>query len=63
MPEPIKVKNRHLVNITRPAGIDTVGSSLKVPNYDLRAAPVCPQFVVGPWNQSSVSSDINRKSL
>jgi hypothetical protein len=63
MPEPIKVKNRHLVNVTRPVGINTIGSSLKVPNYDLRAAPVCPQFVVGPWNQSSVSSDINRKSL
>lgn len=48
MPEPISVKNRHLINITKPIGINTIGSSLRNANYDLRAAPANPKFVVSP---------------
>ena len=63
MPEPIKVKNRHLINVTRPVGINTIGSSLKNPSYDLRGNMPCPKFVVGPWNQSSTEIDLNTKGL
>lgn len=62
-PEPISVKNRHLINITKPIGVNSIGTSLKIANYDLRSAPVCPKFVVSPWGNSSVEPDINLKPL
>lgn len=63
MPEPIKVKNRHLVNVTRPVGVNTIGSSHKNASYDLRSAPPCPKFNTGPWNMSSIEPDISVKGL
>jgi hypothetical protein len=62
-PEPISVKNRHLINITKPIGINTIGSSLKNASYDIRAQPACPKFVVSPWLQSSVEPDLNVKPM
>lgn len=60
MPEPIKVKNRHLINIAKPgAGIDTVGSSKRNATHDIRGDIVNPKFVVAPWNQSSIQPDVN----
>lgn len=45
-------------------GDDTVGSSLRNPSYDIRGDPVAnPQQVVSPWSQTSISPDLNRKSL
>jgi len=63
MPEPIKVKNRHLVNITRSTGINTIGSSLKIATHDIRGNVPCPKYVVSPWMQSSVEPDLNTKGL
>ena len=63
MPEPISVKNRHLINITKPIGINTIGTSLKNANYDLRAAPANPKMTVSPWLQSSIEPDVNLKPL
>lgn len=63
MPEPIKVKNRHLINVTRPVGVNTIGTSLKNPSYDIRGTPPCPKFVASPWLQSSIEPDINIKGL
>lgn len=63
MPEPIKVKNRHLINVTRPVGINTIGTSLKNPSYDIRGCPAAPKFVVSPWLQSSYEPDLNIKGL
>ena len=62
-PEPISVKNRHLVNVTRPYGVSTVSSSLKNPTLDIRGTPACPKFVVSPWHQSSIEPDHNLKPL
>jgi len=62
-PEPISVKNRHLINITKPIGINTIGSSLKNANYDLRASTANPKLVVSPWLQSSIEPDSNLKPL
>lgn len=46
-------------------GINTVGSSLKNANQQLRSDPFIPRKDVGPWNQSTImASDLtNRKSL
>lgn len=61
--EPISVKNRHLVNITKPIGVDTIGSSKKNSSHDIRGAPANPKYVVSPWLQSSIEPDTNLKPL
>lgn len=38
-------------------GINTVGSSMKNPNLQLRSDPPIPQVVVSPWNQSTLGPD------
>ena len=58
VPEPIKVKNRHLININRPIGVDTVGSSMKIACRDLRGNIPAPKFVVSPFLNSSVEPDV-----
>lgn len=63
VPEPISVKNRHLINVSKPIGINTIGSSLKNPSYDIRGSPPNPKFVVSPWMQSSIEPDTNMKGL
>ena len=62
-PEPISVKNRHLINITKPIGVNTIGTSLRNASYDIRASPSCPKFVVSPFLNSSIEPDINLKPL
>jgi len=63
MPEPIKIKNRHLINVTRPVGVNTIGTSLKNASYDVRGTPVNPKFVVSPWLVSTIEPDLNTKGL
>lgn len=63
-PEPISVKNRHLINITKPIGINTIGSSLRNASWDIRGnGSVNPLTVVSPWLQSSITPDDNIKPL
>lgn len=62
-PEPISVKNRHLINITKPIGVNTIGSSLKNASWDIRAEPAAPKMVVSPWLQSSIEPNVNIKPL
>jgi hypothetical protein len=63
--ETVDVKNSHLINIYRPIGADTIGSTHKNSSYDLRGndKAVCPKFVVAPWLQSSIEPDRSTKSL
>lgn len=63
MPEPISVKNRHLINTSRPIGVNTIGTSLRNASYDIRGSPPCPKFVVSPWLQSTIEPDYNLKGL
>lgn len=58
VPEPIKVKNRHLININRPIGIDSVGSSMKIACRDLRGNVPAPKFAISPFLNSSVEPDV-----
>jgi hypothetical protein len=45
-------------------GIDTVGSSMKNPNLQLRSEPPAPRTPVSPWLISTISySDVNRRPL
>lgn len=44
-------------------GINTVGQSMKNANLQLRPDPSIPQASVGPWNNSTIEPDINRRPL
>jgi hypothetical protein len=41
-------------------GINTVGSSLRNANLQLRSEPPNPRMNSGPWNQSTIDSDLMR---
>lgn len=59
MPEPVSVKNRNLINVTRPIGVNTISTTKKNASYDIRGAPPCPKYVVSPFLNSSIEPDIN----
>lgn len=63
--ETVDVKNTHLINIYRPIGANTIGSTHKGAIYDIRGLDkaVCPKFVVSPFLQSSWEPDRSSKSL
>jgi hypothetical protein len=42
-------------------GIDTVSNSLRNANLQLRSDPPIPQVAVGPWQQSTIAPDTNRR--
>ena len=44
-------------------GIDTVGQSLRNANLQLRSVPPNPQLNIGPWNNSTIGPDFNRRPL
>ncbi|MDC0142073.1 hypothetical protein OAI84_00585 [bacterium] len=44
-------------------GIDTVGQSLRNANLQLRSEPANPQLNIGPWNNTTIGPDFNRRPL
>lgn len=44
-------------------GINTVGSSNRNANLSIRPDPVIPEVANGPWNQSTITRDTERKPL
>lgn len=44
-------------------GVDTQGSSLRNPSYDLRTEPPNPRYKVSIWNSSTIDPDMHRKPL
>lgn len=60
--ESTSVKNTHLINIYRPIGINTVSTTLKNANRQLRADPACPKVQLGPFLNSSIEPDTNIRS-
>lgn len=44
-------------------GINTVGSSLRNANLQVRSEPPNPQMNTGPWNQSTIEPDVLRTPL
>lgn len=63
MPEPISVKNRHLINVTRPVGVNTTGTTLKNASYDIRGSISIAKNIISPFQNSSIENDINNKGL
>jgi hypothetical protein len=60
--EPISVENEYLIQVTRPQGVDTIGTSRKGAGHDLRGTPPCPKFAISPWNNTSITPDTNIRS-
>jgi hypothetical protein len=44
-------------------GVNTIGQSLRNANQQLRSEPANPQIQVGPWQQSTIEPDLNRRPL
>jgi len=44
-------------------GIDSVGSSLRNANQQVRSEPPNPQLVVSPWNNTTIEPDVFRQPL
>jgi hypothetical protein len=57
------LENVSLVKAGHHVGIDTVGQSLRNPNMQLRSEPPNPQLPTGPWNESTIESDLMRPPL
>lgn len=57
------LQNVNLLKSGYHIGINTVSSSLRNANLQLRSEPANPQQSVGPWNNTTISPDINRRPL
>lgn len=57
------VGDQNFLNAGFHVGINTVGNSLRNPNYQLRSEPPNPQTKVGPWMMSTIAPDLNRRPL
>ena len=60
---PQKIKNRHLINIYRPIGVNTVITSRKNGSLDIRGNPVNPKTFVSPFLNSSIDPDVNARGI
>lgn len=57
------LQNVNLLQAGHHVGINTIGSSLRNPNLQLRSEPANPQNKVGPWLQSTIEPDLLRVPL
>lgn len=56
--DPIKVKNRHLINISAPVGINSIGSSMKNACLDIRGNIPAPKFSISPFLIGTIEPDV-----
>lgn len=57
------LQNVNLLKSGYHIGINTVSSSLRNANLQVRSEPPNPQLSVGPWNNTTIGPDINRRPL
>jgi hypothetical protein len=58
-----ELANVNLLKAGYHVGIDTVGTSLRNANLQIRSEPPNPQLNVGPWNQTTIQPDFFRPPL
>lgn len=44
-------------------GVNTVGNTMRNANLSIRSEPPNPQANVGPWNQTTIEPDLQRRSI
>lgn len=57
------LKDKNFLQSGFHSGIDTIGSTLRNANLQLRSDPPNPQVVVSPWMQTTIQPDTNRRPL
>lgn len=57
------VKNQNYLTAGYHMGINSIGSTLRNPNLQLRSEPPNPQVKVSPWLQTTIDPDLNRRPL
>ena len=57
------LQNVNLLQAGHHIGINTVSSSLRNASLDIRGDVPNPQTPVGPWNQTTIQPDVNRRPL
>ena len=57
------LQNVNLLQSGHHIGINTVSSSLRNASMDIRGDIPNPQVQVGPWNQTTIEPDVNRRPL
>ena len=57
------VADKNFLTAGHHIGIDSVGQTLKNANYGLRSEPSIPREDVGPWLNSTIEADTNRRPL
>jgi hypothetical protein len=57
------LKSVNLLQAGSMIGINTVGSTMRNANLQLRSEPPNPQGSVGPWNNSTIEYDVTRQPL
>ncbi len=55
------LEGKNFLESTANFGIDTVGSSLRNANYQLRSDPYIKPQECGPWNQSTITPDTSHR--
>lgn len=60
---PGRLSDMNFLEAGHHVGINTVGSSHRNANYQIRSDPPIAQLPVGPWHQSTIEADINRRLL
>ena len=55
--------NVNLLRAGHHIGINTVGTSLRNANLQVRSEPPNPRLNTGPWNTSTITSDTHRRPL
>jgi len=58
-----ELANVNLLRAGYNIGIDSIGSTLRNGNQQIRSDPICPQFNVGPWNQSTITPNFMQVPL
>jgi type IV secretory pathway VirB10-like protein len=58
-----EVKDQNFLTAGFHIGVNTVGQTLRNPNYQLRSEPANPRVQVSPWNQTTIEYDSGRKSF
>lgn len=62
-PENNALEGRNFLESGHHFGINTVGQSLRNANLQLRSDPTIPQVDVGPWLQSTIEQDTNKRQF
>ena len=57
------VESQNFLDAGRFAGVNTVGSSMRNANLQIRSEPANPQTKVGPWNNTTIEPDLMRQPL